>query len=246
MEKAVFKEELFRVLCENGMEELLAAKREEITDRFFALTEFLLSENARYNLTAITEPHDMILRHYADSAASARYLPTGATLLDVGCGAGFPSLPLAILRPDLTVTALDATAKRVEFVRAAGERLSLSNLRTVCARAEDYARGEGREAFSAVTARAVANLRTLSELCLPCVEVGGLFLAMKAKSAAEELSEARHAISVLGGKCEREETLTLTNGAEELSRTALLIRKLRKTPPEYPRAYARILKKPLM
>ena len=245
MDKAAFFEELLSVFRENGMDDLLAEDGERNADRFYELTQHLLAENARYNLTAITEPHDMILRHYADSAASARYLPIGATLLDVGCGAGFPSLPLAILRPDLTVTALDATAKRVEFVRAAAERLSLSNIRTVCARAEEYARGEGREAFAAVTARAVANLRTLSELCLPCVEVGGLFLAMKAKSAAEELSEAAHAISMLGGKCEREESLTLTNGEEELSRTALLIRKLRKTPPEYPRAYARILKKPL-
>ena len=245
MEKAVFREELCRVFCKNGMEELLAAGQQEIVDRFFALTRYLLEENERYNLTAITAPRDMILRHYADSAASARYLPTGASLLDIGCGAGFPSLPLAILRPDLTVTALDATAKRVDFVRAAAAQLSLFNVRTVCARAEDFVRAEGRECFSAVTARAVANLRMLSELCLPAAEVGGLFLAMKAKSAAEELEEARHAISILGGKCEREETLTLTNGEDELFRTALIIRKLRKTPPEYPRAYARILKKPL-
>ncbi len=245
MEKTAFREELFRVFRENRMDGLLGDGGEEKASLFHEFTAFLLAENARYNLTAITDPAEMILRHYADSAASARFLPRGATLLDVGCGAGFPTIPLAILRPDLAITALDSTAKRVDFVMAAAERLGLTNVTGVTARAEDLARGEGREAFSAVTARAVAHLRVLSELCIPAVTVGGLFLAMKAKSADEELRDATHAIGALGAHLEKEETFALTGGAEPLSRTALLIRKTKKTPPEFPRAYARILKKPL-
>ncbi len=245
MDKTAFEEELSRVFRENGMDGLLAEGRKEKCDSFYELTDYLLSENARYNLTAITDPHEMILRHYADSAASARYLPPKTSLLDVGCGAGFPSLPLAILRPDLRVTALDSTAKRVDFVTAVAARLGLSNVSGICARAEDFARGDGREAFSAVTARAVANLRVLSELCIPAVKVGGLFLAMKAKSAAEELRDATHAIAALGARLEKEESFSLRDGEESLSRTALLIRKGKATPPEFPRPYARILKKPL-
>lgn len=217
----------------------------EKTEKLHALFCRLVCENEKYNLTAVTDRDGVILKHFADSAAAARYLPTGASLLDVGCGAGFPSLPLAILRPDLRITALDATAKRVAYVAESASLLGLSNVQTVTARAEEYAKPPVRESFDCVTARAVSNLRVLAELCLPFVRVGGLFLSMKAKSAAEELSDATHAIGQLGGRVERTERFTLSDGREVLDRTAILIRKTKPTEPAYPRAYARILKKPL-
>lgn len=212
---------------------------------FFRLYTRLVEENEKYNLTAVTEQAQVILKHFADSAACARYLPKGASLLDVGCGAGFPSLPLAILRPDLNITALDATAKRVKYVTDTAALLGLTNVRGVTARAEEYAKAPVRESFDCVTARAVANLRALSELCLPFVRVGGLFLSMKATGAREELDDARRAIGSLGAKVEKVEDFTLSDGGEVLSRTAILIRKTKPTDAAYPRPWAKILKKPL-
>lgn len=239
---AVFCEELTAVLAENGMAALATPAA---CERFYRLTAYMLAENERYNLTAIKDRAGILLRHYADSLLCAAYLPHGTRLLDVGCGAGFPTLPLAICRPDLTVTALDATEKRVRYVASAAALLGLSNVLTVCARAEEYAKGAARESFDCVTARAVAELRTLAELCIPCVRVGGTFLAMKAKSAEEELAAAAAGIGTLGARLEKKEEITLRGGNEQLFRTALLFKKHRPTPENYPRPYARMLKKPL-
>lgn len=237
-----FEEALDSVFERCGLSSLLDEKKSEQLCRLFLR---LISENEKYNLTAVTDLDGVILRHFADSAACARYLPEGASLLDVGCGAGFPSLPLAILRPDLRITALDATAKRVKYVTDTAALLSLANVVGVTARAEEYAKPPARESFDCVTARAVANLRALSELCLPFVRVGGLFLSMKATGAAAELADARRAIGALGGRVEKTEDFSLSDGREQLSRTAILIRKAKPTDAAYPRAWAKILKKPL-
>lgn len=213
--------------------------------RFDRLFDLLVEGNARHNLTAITDRAGADLRHFADSAAAARYLPAGADVLDVGCGAGFPTLPLAILRPDLRLTAMDATAKKVRFVEETATSLGLSNVRTLAARAEEAGQGELRESFSVVTARAVSELRVLAELCLPFVRVGGLFLVLKGKRGDEEWEAAKKAVGQLGGRLEGRDTLTLTDGEETLTRTVFLVRKVAPTPPAYPRPYARILKKPL-
>jgi 16S rRNA (guanine527-N7)-methyltransferase len=224
------------------MENLLDEGKCEL---FFRLYTRLCEENEKYNLTAVTDEAGVILKHFADSAACARYLPEGASLLDVGCGAGFPSLPLAVLRPDLKITALDATAKRVQYVTDTAALLGLSNVAGVTARAEEHAKTAARVSFDFVTARAVANLRALSELCLPFVRVGGVFLSMKATGARQELEDARRAIGALGGKIGTTEDFTLTDGAETLSRTAILVKKVKPTDKAYPRAWAKILKKPL-
>ena len=237
-----FCEEIRAVFAENGMAALLTPTA---CEQLYRLTAHMLAENERYNLTAITDQPGIILRHYADSLLCARYLTPGTRLLDVGCGAGFPSLPLAICRPDLSITALDATEKRIHYVAGCAELLSLSNVQTVCARAEDYAKGEARESFDCVTARAVANLRTLAELCIPYVRVGGSFLAMKAKSAEEELAAAQAGIGTLGCRLEKKEEILLSGGGESLCRTALIFKKHKPTPENYPRPYARMLKKPL-
>ncbi len=233
---------LSSIFEKSGIVAWLDEDRLALFDRLFDL---LVEGNTRHNLTAITDRAGADLRHFADSAAAARYLPEGADVLDVGCGAGFPTLPLAILRPDLHLTAMDATEKKVRFVRETAAALGLSNVTALAARAEEAGRGELRQAFSVVTARAVSELRVLAELCLPFVRVGGLFLVLKGKRGDEEWETARVAVGQLGGRLEGRETLTLTDGAETLTRTVFLVRKVAPTPPSYPRPYARILKKPL-
>ncbi len=240
-DRVVFTDALAAIFAENG----IPLPSEAQSNVFYRLTEHLLSENERYNLTAITDLPGILLRHYADSVCCAKYIPEGATLLDVGCGAGFPTLPIAIMRPDLRITAMDATKKRVDFVAGCAALLDLPNVRTVCGRAEDLARGELREAFDCVTARAVAELRILAELCIPFVRMGGVFLSMKAKNADEELAAAQAGIGTLGARLTAREDFCLTGNGEALERVALSFTKVRQTPPTYPRPYARMKKKPL-
>ena len=242
---ATFREGLIRVFSENGLDGLLS------DERAGALTSFALrlaEENEKYNLTALTTPEEMILRHFADCAALIPHLPDRGKVLDVGCGAGFPSLVLAILCPSLSVTSLDATEKKVRFVCETADLLGLGNLSTLTGRAEILsAKGnELRESFDVVTARAVARLPVLSELCLPFVSVGGVFLAMKGQAAEREAEEASRAIPMLGGKLRGIRTDVLSDGgADPIRHAVLIVDKIRKTPPEFPRSFARILKKPL-
>lgn len=243
LDKKSFTAELIRVFGLNGMGRLLSMEKSE---KFFLLTERMLEENEKYNLTAITDWDKIILNHYADCAMLAVRLPKGAKVLDVGCGAGFPTLPLAILREDLKITAIDSTAKRVAYVGESARLLGLSNVTAVTMRAEEGGiMPEYRESFDIVTARAVAAMRILSELCLPYVKVGGEFIAMKGKNAAFELAEAKRAISLLGGRDVRCEEITLVGGDEPLSHPLISVKKKERTPKDYPRPYAKISKKPL-
>lgn len=206
----------------------------------------LLTVNQTTNLTAIREPEEAIVKHLADCALCASAIPQGADLLDVGSGAGLPAFPFAILRPDIKVTALDSTGKKVDFITATAEKIGLKNLRAICGRAETLAKNRSyRERYTAVSARAVARLNQLSELCLPLLKVGGVFLAMKSRLAEEELTEALSGIGTLGGKPKETRILTLLGGEEEQERTLILIEKRAHTPPQFPRAYARIASKPL-
>ena len=217
----------------------------ERVDKFVALTAYMLEENEKYNLTAIKEPDKIILNHYADCAALAKILPKGASIADIGCGAGFPTLPVAILRPDLKILGVDSTAKRINYVSSAAKLLGLSNVSAICDRAEDLGKREYRESFDVVTARAVATLRVLTELCLPLVKIGGRMIAMKGKNAEFELAESKKAISLLGGKHAATETVRLSDGDEEIIHPLIIIDKKAKTPAAYPRAFAQISKKPL-
>ena len=239
-----FTASAMRIFKENGMGKLLNAEK---CTKLYALTERLISENQKYNLTAITDMEGIILNHYCDSLTLSELLPHGAKIIVVGCGAGFPSLPLAIVREDLKILAVDSTAKRVNYVNESAKLLGISNIEAVFMRAEDGAKmPEYREKFDFATARAVAEMRVLSELTLPYVTLGGAFIAMKGKNAEYELSAAAKAISVLGGRVRETKNITLVNGTKEpLSHPLIIVEKKSKTSPLYPRAYAQISKKPL-
>lgn len=243
IDKSSFMAALNRAFSDNGLGGLLNLERSE---KFYALTVLMLEENEKYNLTAIKEPEKIALAHYADCAALAKLLPKNKKIIDVGCGAGFPTLPVAILRPDISITALDSTAKRTAYVKMATEMLGLSNVTVVTARAEDAAKEPSlRESFDVATARAVAAMRILTELCLPFVKIGGEMIAMKGKNAEFELAEAKKSISLLGGKLDGVENVVLKAKDEDLSHPLIKIKKITKTPAAYPRAYAQISKKPL-
>lgn len=238
-----FKDALFVCFSASGLNGYLT---DEGTERMAALYLHLVEENRRYNLTAVVEPRRAALLHFCDSVSVAHLFPEGAHVLDVGAGGGFPTLPLAIVRPDLHITALDATKKKTVYIEESARLLSLSNVTVLSGRAEELAASSAyRESFDAVTARAVAALPVLSELCLPFLRVGGLFVAPKGSGAMEEAEAARSAYRILGHCDVRAETLVVSDGAETVSRTALVAVKKKKTPPEYPRPYAKIMKKPL-
>ncbi|MBR2930921.1 MAG: 16S rRNA (guanine(527)-N(7))-methyltransferase RsmG [Clostridia bacterium] len=238
-----FTSGITKVFGDNGLGKLLNQKRVEL---FLALTDRMLEENEKYNLTAITDPDKIILNHYLDCATLAARLPKGAKIIDVGCGAGFPTLPIAILRDDVSILAMDSTSKRVDYVNTTAELLGLKNVRAVAMRAEDGAHmPEYREKFDVACARAVAEMRTLCELCLGYVKVGGEFIAMKGKNAEFELLGAKKAIAIMGGSGAKAEEVTLKGFGEVLSHPLIIVPKRSKTPSDYPRPFAKISKKPL-
>ena len=214
--------------------------------QFYRFTEHLLEVNAHTNLTAIREPIGIIEKHYVDSLLAMDRFPEGARVLDLGCGPGFPSIPLAIMRPDLKITALDSTSKKINFVQKSAEILQLSNLNAISGRAEDEKLRKTLGKFDIVTSRAVARLNILCELCLPYLKNSGSLIALKGAKFEEELTEATNAIKVLGGettKTEQKELITVENQAE--TRGIIEIQLKKEPPAQYPRAYAAILKKPL-
>lgn len=237
----MYAEKIKTVLNQNGIEanrpqcELLSAYLNE-----------LLTVNQTTNLTAIKDPDEAIVKHIADCALGITFIPKGADLLDIGSGAGLPAFPFAILRPDISVTALDSTGKKVDFINNTAKKLGITNLKAICHRAEELAKNKSyRERYTVVSARAVARLNQLSELCLPFLKVGGLFLSMKSRLADEELGEALSGIGTLGGKPREMKKLPLLGSDEEQERCFVLIDKRSHTPPRFPRAYARISSKPL-
>ena len=205
----------------------------------------LLEKNQVMNLTAIREPEQVARLHMLDCAALAGMVDfKGKTLIDVGTGAGFPGLPLKILVPSLELTLLDSLNKRLEWLEEVARALSLEGVRTVHARAEEQALVKGfRDSFDFATARAVADLRALCELCLPFVKPGGTFQAMKSTGSDQELSDAAHAIQLLGGRV-REVRDYLIPGTQVTHRV-VIIQKVAPTLKGYPRRWAKIQKSPL-
>lgn len=217
---------------------------ETALDRFNIYAELLCQWNEKINLTAITAPDDIVIKHFVDSLTifDAVDIDIGAKVIDVGTGAGFPGLAMLIARPDLNMTLMDSTKKRLTVIEDILTNLGL-NANIVHCRAEEAGNmKEYREAFDLATARAVTNLRDLSEYCLPFVKVGGKFVPMKGAKAQEEIDAAKTAIKVLGGKIEEIKAFDLFDAGE---RTIINVKKISSTPSKYPRASAKMAKNPI-
>lgn len=228
-------------LKETGFE---LSQPEQLAERFDRYAEMLVDWNEKINLTAITAPDEIVIKHFVDSLLllKAYDVPKGASMIDVGTGAGFPSVPVAMVRDDIRLTLMDSLNKRINFLKELSEALGV-NAECVHARAEEFGnKPEYREQYDVACARAVAHLRELSEYCLPFVKVGGAFVALKSVGLEQELEEAKAAIDILGGKVERISRFTLPDGAE---RAIAVIRKIRPTPKKFPRPYGKIKKNPL-
>ena len=206
-------------------------------------SQMLLEKNRVMNLTAITQPDQVATLHLLDSLFLLKTVNfAGKKAIDVGTGAGFPGMPLAIACPEGDFTLLDSLGKRVRFLEEVRGELGLGNVACVHGRAEEFAR-DHREGFAVVMSRAVANLSMLCELCLPLVEVGGVFLAMKSTNCEGEVADARRAIALLGG--ELEETIDYTIPTTDVTHRLVVIAKVSPTPKKYPRPFAQMKKQPL-
>ena len=213
----------------------------EKRELFSAFRSLLLEYNEKYNLTTITEEKDMFYKHFLDSAMGAYLFKENARVAEIGSGAGFPSIVLKILRPDLSFDLFESVGKKCEFLNTVCKELEFDNAKAVCGRAEELAKTEEyREKFDICTARAVARLNTLCEYTLPFVKVGGYFVAYKG-DAEEELTEAKNAIKILGGQVEEINTFEL----EGVKRQIIVIKKIKNTPEKYPRGNGKERKKPL-
>lgn len=219
---------------------------EESAGMLCRICNALKKENKITNLTAICDDEGILLKHFCDSAAAVPYIPKSALVFDIGCGGGFPSLVIASLRNDVSIISIDSVGKKLNSVSRIALGAGLKNLKTENSRAEVLGKDpKFRESADVVCARAVAELNTLAEFCLPLVKVGGIFIAMKAQSAQAELSKAGNAIQLLGGRVRNTVTYMLKNSHESIERTLVIIEKVAKTPDKYPRNSAQIAKKPL-
>ncbi|MCQ2010695.1 16S rRNA (guanine(527)-N(7))-methyltransferase RsmG [Sporolactobacillus sp. STSJ-5] len=234
----------------DGLEKLLSEKNIQLSelqiDQFQLYYEMLIEWNKKMNLTAITDPNEVMIKHFFDSLTPCFYfsIQEVQTLCDVGSGAGFPGIPMKILFPRLKLTIVDSLQKRLTFLQAVVDKLGLDYVTLCHDRAEDFARKPGiRESFDLVTARAVAKLSVLSEYCLPLVCLGGSFIALKGSSAEDEVQQAENAMKQLGGKLIRVVTLDLpeNNGKRSLVR----IDKISPTAKKYPRKPGIPMKSPL-
>lgn len=236
-----FFEILDAALTRNGVSELVSREaREKLYD--YAL--LLRSENLKYNLTAVTDAEGIASLHFTDSILLAKSVGPTGTMLDIGSGAGFPAVPMAVIFPELRITALDATGKKTEFIRMVGQKLGLNNLSVVNSRAEEYTASAGRERFDYVTARAVAPLGILTELGAPALKLSGRFVAMKAGNYRAELPARREERKV---GCEIADVIDydLALSSENAARVQIVMKKTASTPSAYPRAYAAIKKNPI-
>lgn len=199
-------------------------------DQYKIFIDYLLEVNAHTNLTTITDIDEIKIKHIKDSLSVLDLIKENDKVLDIGSGAGFPGIPLAIEKK-IDLTLIDSVNKKVKFMNQAIEKINLQNARAIHARAEDFTK-DNREKYDVVVSRAVANMTTLSELCLPFVKVGGIFIALKGPKADEELEEAKNAIKILGGKVIDIERFDLSGN----ERANILVKKILPTKHKYPRA----------
>lgn len=216
---------------------------EQFSEKFQKFNGILTEFNHKYNLTAISDEKEVYIKHFFDSVKPQKYFPKGAKVVEIGSGGGFPSVPLKIVRDDLSFTLLESTGKKCEYLKHVVDKLSFNGVQVLNIRAEDGGKDEAlREKFDVATARAVARLNTLCEYCLPFVKTGGRFIAYKG-DAEEEIEEAENAIKTLGGEIEKIEKYDLPEGFGK--RTVIVIKKVKSTPGKYPRGRGLERKKPL-
>ena len=216
----------------------------EQIEQFYKYMNLLIEWNEKMNLSAITEPKEIILKHFIDSITILKYIDDNSKLVDVGTGAGFPGVPLSIMNPTLKITLVDSLNKRLIFLQEVVKELNLKNIEIVHARAEEFGQNKNyREKFDIATSRAVANLATLSEYLVPLVKIGGKIISMKASNAKEEINDAQKAIEVLGGKIEKIEEFDLPES--DIGRTIIIIDKNKCTPAIYPRKAGTPAKEPI-
>ena len=235
---------------EKGLEQLSITLSGEQKQQFLTYYEYLVEKNKVMNLTAITEYEEVITKHFLDSLAVVKtscFKPeklAGKRLIDIGTGAGFPGIPLKIAFPELEILLLDSLNKRINFLNEVTEMLGLTKINTVHGRAEDYAKQKGyRESFDFCVSRAVANLSTLSEYCIPFVKQGGCFISYKSGSVDQELIQAEKAVKIMGGQ--REEVVRFSLADTDMDRSFVVIRKAKPTPKKYPRKAVLPSKEPL-
>lgn len=227
---------------------------EDIAEGFEKLSDMLLEFNSHTNVTALKTREDIAIKHFADSLAVLGYdlIKKNASVIDIGCGAGFPGLPIKMLRPDIKITFVDSTAKKLKFTSSVADAFSMTDVETCPERAEELVAKGKREKYDVAVSRAVASLPVLVELVLPYVKVGGCFVAYKSSIEADvnnkesELSKSLSGIKKLGGKVENVLDASLDVAVDETQKHSLIvIRKTGKTPDGFPRRYAQIVKKPL-
>ena len=217
---------------------------EEQMNQFYMYMKLLLEWNEKINLTAITEPEEIILKHFIDSMTIAKNIEKNAKLIDVGTGAGFPGIPLKIIRQDIEVTLLDSLNKRILFLEVVIKQLGLTNIKASHSRVEEFGKNKNyRESFDCATSRAVANLTTLVEYLIPLVKIQGICISMKGPNIEEEIQGSKKAISVLGGNIEEVKNFQLPKS--DIDRNIVVIRKIKATPLKYPRKPGMPSKEPI-
>lgn len=230
----------------SDLEKLGITLSNEQLEQFLIYYEMLVEWNEKMNLTAITDFQDVMKKHFVDSVSliKAYDVTKSVSIIDVGTGAGFPGLALKIAFPQLRVTLLDSLNKRILFLDAVIDKLNLSDVETIHGRAEDFAKpGKLREKFDLCVSRAVANLSTLSEYCLPFVKKGGMFISYKSEKISEEFEMAENAISFLGGRVKKQVEFTLPDS--DIYRNLFVIEKIKETPKKFPRKAGLPSKEPL-
>ncbi|MBQ9298145.1 MAG: 16S rRNA (guanine(527)-N(7))-methyltransferase RsmG [Clostridia bacterium] len=230
----------FKEILKNGLTQTKLL--EEQYEQFYEYMNLLIEWNEKINLTAITEPKNIINKHFIDSLTILPYLKENNKIIDVGTGAGFPGLPIKIANPSLDITLLDSLNKRINFLEEVISKLQLQNIKAVHGRAEEYAK-DNREIYDIAVSRAVAELPVLLEYLLPFVKVGGKCICMKGPKAMEEIEKSKKALDVLGGKIEKIENIQI-NG--EMDRNIIIISKIKPTPTKYPRKAGKPSKEPII